>query len=93
MILTGCATTGERLQQAAAERQGRAAAGVTIAPQPDACREPWPLLPRAQLVGHDQLSAVKRYEAYIAGPINQQKRTCWQFNEDLRAGLAGTAKP
>jgi hypothetical protein len=65
---------------------------VTLPPQPEECRRDWTLLGRDQLVGHDQLSAVKRYETYITGTINPSRRRCWAFNEQIRAGLAGSMK-
>jgi hypothetical protein len=90
MILAGCAISPtSRLAQTAAERQGAAEAGVSIERQPDECRGDWPLLDRAQLVGHEALSGVKRYESYITGTINPAKARCFAFNETIRTGLAG----
>lgn len=86
--MTGCATN-EALQQAAAERTGKAEASARAAEQPEECRRDWPLLGRADLVGRDRLTGIARYEDYITGTINPSKRRCWSFNEDIRTGLAG----
>lgn len=89
VILSGCANNTALLTEKAAARQGTVAAGVDIDPQPDECGKDWRLLTRGQLVGHDALSAVKRYEAYIINTINPQKKRCFELNEAVRSGLRG----
>jgi hypothetical protein len=86
--LSGCAKSPDfRLQTEAAERQGTAAAGVTIEKQPRQCGEDWPLLPLGTIGSHDPRAGVKLYERYITGEINPQKRRCFRFNDDQRSGL------
>lgn len=92
MILSGCAANRPEPLQLAAGRQGAVDAGVTVAEQPAECRTSWPLLPRSDLVGREALSGIDRYEAYITEQINPAKRRCWQFNEDIRAGLSRLGK-
>lgn len=92
MILTGCVAnrTGDQLSQSASQK-GAADARVEVAPQPRECREDYELLPRQELVGREALTGIDRYEAYITDEVNPTKRRCFQFNENIRTGLAGAA--
>lgn len=85
VILSGCATTSQKAQTAAGERLGTQAAGVTLERQPDECGEIFGRLDYG--VGDEALTVIKRYEAYIAGPINGRIVRCYRFNEWQRQGL------
>ena len=87
-ILSGCgASTGQPLDAAAA-RIGIAGAEIARVRQPQECREDWSLLDRDEIVGHAKLAVIDTYEAYITDTINPAKRRCWQFNENIHAGVA-----
>lgn len=92
-ILSGCAGgAAQRLDEAGA-RIGVVNAGVERVRQPRECREDWPLLDRAEIVGREKLVVIDKYEAYIAGTINPGKRRCWQFNENIHAGAQREGDP
>ncbi len=88
-ILSGCgAHTGRSLDDAGA-RIGAVSSGVLRPQQPEECRTAWPLLDRSRIVGREKLVVIDQYESYITDTINPAKRRCWQFNENVNAGLAG----
>jgi hypothetical protein len=85
MISSGCTTTAQRAQTAAGERIGAVVAGVTLAAQPAECGQGFAPLPIAP--GDEALAVIKRYGAYVEGPINGRIARCYRFNESQRAGL------
>lgn len=89
MILTGCGAHTGRLVDDAGSRIGTVDAGTVRVQQPEECRTPWPLLDRSRIVGREKLVVIDQYESYITNTINPAKRRCWQFNENVNAGLAG----
>lgn len=93
LTLSGCGKSPtDRVFDDAGNLQGKVDALPQIAPQPEQCRQPWVLLTRAQMVGHDKLTVIKLYENYITRKINPTKAACWQYNEDIRLGLAATVQ-
>lgn len=91
-ILTGCGPGDDRqITDEAAAREAAARQAVVVAAQPEECRASWPLLSRDRIVGHEALDGIAAYEHYITGTINPAKQRCWQFNENIRQGLAHPA--
>lgn len=86
MILSGCTTTAQKAQTAAGDRLGTQAAGLTLERQPDECGQIFGRLDYRP--GDQALAVIKRYEAYIAGPINGRIVRCYRFNEGQRRGIA-----
>jgi hypothetical protein len=82
VISSGCTTTAQRAQTAAAERIGAVAAGAAAAE----CGQGFAPLPIAP--GDEALAVIKRYGAYVEGPINGRIARCYRFNDHQRAGLA-----
>jgi hypothetical protein len=93
VILSGCATNGTaEALTGAATAKGTAAAGIDVPRQPRECREEYELLPRGEVVGQQALILVDRYEQFITGTVNPTKRRCFQFNDNIRSGLARSAR-
>lgn len=86
LTLAGCTSAARLAQIEAGAAAGRVAAGVTLERQPDECGRRWALLDYDS--GDEAVSVIRRYEAFIAGPINDRAKRCYQFNENQRAGLA-----
>ena len=86
-VISGCTTTAQQAQIDAGARMGAAAAGIRIDDEPAECGAPWSVLPVPS--GEDKAVTVRRYDAFILGPVNDQKKRCSAFNKSQRAGLEG----
>lgn len=85
--ISGCLSTAQQAQIDAGARIGKAAAGVNLAQQPDECGKPWSVLDIPP--GEDKAVTVRRYDAYLLGPINSRSFRCYWFSENQRIGLQG----
>lgn len=84
LILTGCGSLDRARLGAAAERQGRAAAGATLGDLPGDCRK---REPHASLVeGAEVLSVLKRERAAL-DRSNDRVERCAAFHDDLARRL------
>jgi hypothetical protein len=84
--LTGCgADTAQILRDDLAAQRGRADAGVSLDRQPDECGED--TKHAALRVGDDARSALKRERAQL-DLANSKRKTCFDYNEAVRQGLA-----
>ena len=87
LILISCTGATRQAQIDAAQRLGRASAGIVMERQADECGRRWPDLPGR--VGEDARSLAKRYIDYVRGPINDRQGRCYAFNEQQYLGLTG----
>lgn len=74
------------MQESAAARVGTAAAGVNIAPQPAECGKR--VADPARVPGEEAVIRIDKYDA-VLDVANDRIQNCYQFNEGIRAGLAG----
>lgn len=86
-VISGCTTTAQQAQIDAGARIGAAAAAVNLDAEPAECGAPWSVLHVP--AGEDKAVTVRRYDAYVLGPINGQKKRCSEFHAVQRAGLSG----
>ena len=86
-VISGCTTTAQQAQIDAGARIGAAAVGIRIDDEPAECGAPWSVLPVPP--GEDKAVTVRRYDAFILGPVNDQKKRCSAFNKSQRVGLQG----
>ena len=85
--ISGCTTTAQQAQIDAGAAIGRAAASINLERQPDECGQAW--LPLTIPPGEDKAVTVRRYDAYVMGPISERAFRCYWFNENQRIGLTG----
>lgn len=86
-VISGCTTTAQQAQIDAGARIGAVAAGIRIDDEPAECGAPWSVL--SVPPGEDKAVTVRRYDAFILGPVNDQKSRCSAFNKGQRADLQG----
>ncbi len=85
IAISGCTTTAQQAQIDAGARIGAASAGLSLDDEPAECGAPWSVLPVPP--GEDKAVTVRRYDAFILGPVNDQKRRCSAFHKNRKAGL------
>jgi hypothetical protein len=85
-MLSGCSGSNPEIR--ASGDLGRGRAGLAIERQPDACGQTVPHVRVAE--GAELRSLLKRERAQL-DVANDRIRDCYQFNEELRAGLVGSS--
>lgn len=81
---TGCASLDRARLGAAAERQGKAAAGTTLGALPDDCRK---REAHAALVEGAEARGVLKRERAALDRANDRVERCATYHDDLAAGL------
>ena len=85
LILSGCAGNNAAQLRAAGDL-GRASAGITIERQPDGCGQ---TVQHIRIREGAELRSILKRELAQLDVANDRIVDCYQFNEALRAGLAG----
>ncbi len=86
MMLSGCSGSNPEIR--ASGDLGRVRAGVTIERQPDECGQP---VQHVRIVEGAELRSLLKRERAQLDVANGRIRDCYDFNEQLRAGLTGVA--